>query len=287
MKPFASRQVPEAERGFSLLEAMVALAIASIILAAIATLGSQVLRNWMRGQETLVALEMLQRGIGRLETDLSLAVPMPPPGSETAEVLFKGDAQSLMFPAATGFGAGNRGLELLSMNVAPDGDGSVLIRKRGPIANLGTVLTDPVALLRGRMTLSFSFRDSAGALSTVWENQNTLPAAVLVDIRGASGASLFPAAIVIPLVTNLSAACLPSSKGKGGDDESDDDGKSSQASSGGGTSQGGSQNRQSRTPASQGGERCAATQSAAGGADTSDGKNADGGRTGGTNDAGQ
>lgn len=225
MKPCASPPPSPADfkRGFSLLEAMVALAIASLILSAIAVLGAQVLRNWMRGQDTIAALEMLQRGLGRLETDLSLALPMPPPGSEANQVLFRGDAQSLLFPAATGFGAGNRGLELLSLTISQDGKETALVRRRGPIANLGTVMGDPVALLHGRMTVSFSYRDGAGQVAPTWQDQSRLPAAVLVDIRGASGAPLFPAPMVMPLMTNLSVDCLKSASG-GGDDDAQDSG---------------------------------------------------------------
>lgn len=217
MKRFVLRRsLDSADRraGFSLLEAMVALAIASLILSAIAVLGAQMMRNWMRGQDTIAALEMLQRGLGRLETDLSLAIPMRPPGSEGSELLFAGDATSITFPAATGFGAGNRGLELLAVKVTPEEDGVALVRRRGPVANLGTVLGDPVALLHGRMTMSFSYRDDTGQVVAAWANRPAMPSAVLVTLLGASGVSLFPAPLVIPLMTNQSVACLA---GDGGD----------------------------------------------------------------------
>jgi general secretion pathway protein J len=216
--------------GFSLLEALVALVIASMVLAAIATLGAQILRNWMRGQETISALEMLQRGLGRLETDFTLALPMPPPGSESGELMFKGDAQNLLFPAATGLGAGNKGLELLSLTVTKEGDITTLVRRRGPIANVGTVLGDPVALLRGRMTMSLSYRDANGQIVPTWDSQKQLPSAVLLDIRGASGLSLFPTPVVMPLMINLPVQCLQAATGTQSSGDDDDDDNSSKGS---------------------------------------------------------
>jgi hypothetical protein len=193
---------------------MVSLAIAAVILSGIAMVSAQLLRNWDRGSGTIAAMEMLTRGLARLGTDLSLALPVRPPGSEDGKVLFQGEATRMMFVAATGFGAGNRGLELVTVEVVPDGEGTALVRKRGPIAGLGTQQTDPVVLLRGRATPRFAYRDESGARSTVWAGKSELPASVEVEIIGASGNPIFPVATVLPLPSRVAAECL-----EGGDDE--------------------------------------------------------------------
>lgn len=231
----------EARAGFTLLEAVVSLAIAAAILSGIAMVAAQALRNWDRGSGTIAAMEMLTSGLARLGTDLSLALPVRPPGSENSKILFQGEETKLMFVAATGFGAGNRGVELLTVEVVPDGEGNALVRKRGPIASLGTQQTDPVVLIRGRATPRFAYRDEAGVRTTVWAGKSTLPASVEVEIIGASGMPIFPVPTVFPLPSRVSAECLDSeeaedneacetedggeNKGTGGSDDDQADGR--------------------------------------------------------------
>lgn len=198
----------EARAGFTLLEALVSLAIASVILSGIAMVAAQVLRNWDRGSTTIAAMEMLTTGLARLGTDLSLALPVRPPGSEDSKILFQGEETKLMFVAATGFGAGNRGVELLTVEVVPDGEGIALVRKRGTVASLGSMQTDPVVLLRGRATPRFAYRDEAGVRTPVWAGRSKLPASVEIEILGASGTPIFPVPAVLPLPSRLAPDCL-------------------------------------------------------------------------------
>ncbi len=191
-----------------LLEMLAAIAIAAVVLAAVADLAGTALRNWNRGGGTIAAMEMLTRGLGRLETDLSLAVPMPPPGSNGSTVLFQGDASNMFFVAATGFGSGDRGLEMISVSIVPDRDGILVVRQRGPAVNPPTSMRDPVILLRGRMQVRFSYRDKEGKWVGNWTARSELPTAVNIEILGPSGQPVFPVAVALPLPVNLSVDCL-------------------------------------------------------------------------------
>jgi general secretion pathway protein J len=233
----SARSRAEARAGFTLLEALLSLAIAAAILSGIAMVSAQALRNWNHGSGTIAAMEMLTSGLARLGADLSLALPVRPPGSENSKILFEGEEGKLMFVAATGFGAGNRGVELLTVEVVPDGEGIALVRKRGAIASLATLQTDPVVLLRGRATVRFAYRDDTGARTTVWSGKSKLPASVEVEILGASGTPIFPVAMVFPLPSRIAAECLEGEEesdfcdesdtgrenGNAGDDEDDDE----------------------------------------------------------------
>jgi general secretion pathway protein J len=231
----SARSRAEARAGFTLLEALLSLAIAAAILSGIAMVSAQVLRNWNHGSSTIAAMEMLTSGLARLGTDLSLALPVRPPGSENSKILFEGEERKIMFVAATGFGAGNRGVELLTVEVVPDGEGIALVRKRGAVASLATLQTDPVVLLRGRATVRFAYRDDEGVRTTVWAGKSKLPASVEVEILGASGMPIFPVAMVLPLPSRLAAECLEgededegdfcdaSETGSGGENAADDD----------------------------------------------------------------
>src|SRR4051812_25747937 len=108
--------------GFTLIETLAALAIAAAVFAVVAEFAGRMLRNWNYGESTISAMEMVTRGLGRLGTDLTLALPMTPPGTDGSTVYFAGDAQRMLFVAATGFGLGDRGVELLNIAVAGEGD---------------------------------------------------------------------------------------------------------------------------------------------------------------------
>jgi hypothetical protein len=187
---------------------MVALAIAAAVFAVIAEFAGRTLRNWNRGSGTIAAMEMLTRGLGRLGADLSLALPMTPSGTDGSTVYFIGDAEHLLFVAATGFGVGDRGLELLSITAVTDRDDFQLIRRRGPVANPPPQFRDAVVLLRGRMTVRFTFRDREGRTLDSWQKKSELPAAVNVAVFGPTGAPVFPAALVFPLPVNYSVDCF-------------------------------------------------------------------------------
>lgn len=199
---------PDPRAGFTLIETLAALAIAAAIFAVISEFAGRALRNWNRGDVTIAAMEMLTRGLGRLETDLSLALPMSVPGTDGSTVMFKGDATGLVFVAATGFGAGDRGLELISISILPDGDGITVVRQRGPAANPLPELRDPVVLLRGRMQIRFSYRDRNGQVASSWISRAELPSVVAVEVFGAAGNPIFPVPAMLRLPTNSSAECI-------------------------------------------------------------------------------
>jgi general secretion pathway protein J len=198
-----------------LIEMLAGLTIAVAILAVVAQFTSQSLRNWNRGESTIAVMEMLTSGLGRLRTDLALALPMRPPGTDSPSVMFIGQPQQLLFVATTGFGAADRGLEMISVNVVSEEDGVAVVRQRGPVTSGPAPLRDPVVLLRGRMQVRFTYRDDAGQALESWTNRDRLPKAVEINIVNPAGVSVFPAPVVMKLPANLSAACVA---GGGGDE---------------------------------------------------------------------
>lgn len=203
----------DARAGFALIEMLAGLTIAVAILAVLAQFTSQALRNWNRGETSIAMMEMLTTGLGRLKADLALAQPMRPPGTDSGGVMFAGDARQLLFVAATGFGAADRGLELISITVTDAEDGIAVIRQRGPVVTGPAPLRDPVILLRGRMQMQFIYHDDSGQPLATWANRDRLPKAVAVDIRNSAGVSVFPVPVTMRLPTTIAALCLA-----GGDD---------------------------------------------------------------------
>ena len=204
----AGRRSPNPRAGFTLLETLAALAIAVTAFAVIVDFSMRTLRNWHRGDQAIAAMEMLTRGIGRLQVDLAGALPMTPPGGDGAKVLFKGDVSNIVFAAATGFGSGNRGLELISIAAVQDSGELSIVRSRGPIANPQPEMRDPVVLMRGRMQIKFSYRDRNGKTSPTWIEQSEMPAAVAVEVLSAEGQPVMPVAALIALPQNYSVECF-------------------------------------------------------------------------------
>jgi general secretion pathway protein J len=208
LKPAVSAARSNPRAGFTLLETLAALAIAAAAFAVIIDFSMRTLRNWHRGDQAIAAMEMITRGIGRLQTDLAVSLPMSVPGGDGAAVLFKGDANSLVFAAATGFGTGNRGVELISVSAFQDREDIALVRNRGPVANPQPELRDPVVLMKGRMRVRFSYRDRNGKTTPTWIEQPELPAAVAIEIFGAEGNPILPVPALITLPQNYSVECF-------------------------------------------------------------------------------
>jgi len=186
---------------------LAALAIAGAIFAVIAEFSGRLLINWNRSEATISVMEMLTRGLGRMGSDLALALPMSPPGSDGTITYFSGDPTHLTFVAATGFGVGDRGLELLNFSMTDNKDDFYLVRTRAPVSNPPSDFKDPVLLLHGRMQVRFAYRDGNGQFVDTWSKRPDLPTAVAVQVIGASGA-IFPRALVFPVPVNLSVDCL-------------------------------------------------------------------------------
>jgi hypothetical protein len=190
-----------------LIEMLAALAIAGAIFAVVAEFSGRLLLNWNRSEATISAMEMLTRGLGRMGSDLALALPMSPPGSDGTVTYFSGDPTHLTFVAATGFGVGDRGLELLNFSMSDNKDDFYLVRTRAPVSNPPSEFKDPVLLLHGRMQVRFSYVGANGQVLDTWSKRPDLPSAVAVQVFGASGA-VFPRPLIFPVPVNLSVDCL-------------------------------------------------------------------------------
>jgi general secretion pathway protein J len=203
----ASRRGSNPRAGFSLIETLAALAIAGAVFAVIAEFSGRLLLNWNRSETTISVMEMLTRGLGRMGTDLTLALPMSPPGTDGSTTYFTGDATHLSFVAATGFGVGDRGAELLNFAMLDNKDDFYLVRQRAPVSNPPSEFKDSVVLLHGRMQVRFSFRDGNGKFFDNWSKRPDMPTAVGVQVFGASGA-IFPQPLLFPVPVNYSIECL-------------------------------------------------------------------------------
>ena len=180
----------DGEAGFTLIEALAAVAIIAAILAALAMVSGQWLPNWRRGFEALQNADVIAQSLDRIVSDLSSAeyAKLDPNGGAP---LFRGDADSVMFVrAASGPDAGPH-LEYVRIGAAATLAGVETQRSHasfapGPIGPFH----DAATLLRPPFRLKFGYQQPNGEWASSWSGAPTLPRSIrLTVMNGAAVAA--------------------------------------------------------------------------------------------------
>jgi general secretion pathway protein J len=173
----------ELEAGFSLIEALAALAIIGVILGALASVAGQWLPEWRHGFLALQSADQVAQSLDRLAADISSAEyarldrgagPQP----------FRGDADSVMFVSpSVGPDAAPR-LDYVRVGVVSTHQGMEIQRQRAPFAP-GPIgpFRDPVTVLRAPFRLSFAYQAPDGRWMSSWASMTTLPRAMRLTIK--------------------------------------------------------------------------------------------------------
>ena len=179
--------------GFTLLEAVIALALMGIILGTLATISSQWLPNWNRGIGRLQREEQLALALERLSLDLA-AAEFIPLGGRTAAPLFEGRERSIVFVRTALSPNSQRGLEIVRIAEQASERGPVLVRMATPFRPLAGIellperLSDPVVLLRPPYRLAFAYAGASDATSPRAVGVRSAEAARdLTGVRNAGG----------------------------------------------------------------------------------------------------
>jgi prepilin-type N-terminal cleavage/methylation domain-containing protein len=209
--------------GFTLIEVLAALAIASVIVMASTALIHNIALFFDRGTRGVTEAERLMLAVERLAGDFRSARF----GSRRTEegavaVAFAAGPSSGEGPSRIVFvGAGraaSRSLDddLISLMVEQDGEISRLVRRRatwpGPRARFEDMAPqDPVVLIEGKFDISFTFGrftpDGSLAWQASWDREGVLPQYVRLNLRDPStGAKLLGEADFV-IRANAPAAC--------------------------------------------------------------------------------
>ncbi len=211
-----------AQGGFSLIEALVAMALMGAVLAGLATVTAQWLPNWSRGFAGVQRNELLERGLERLVTDLSAAEYVPR-GGGSAHPLFIGSAFSVTF-VRPALGPNTRpGLEIVRITEAADQRGPALVRTRARFTPAGPNdkaallprLKDPVVLLHAPYRVRFSFAGEDRKWKDEWRDTARLPRAVRLLVRDGASQQILPISTVVTLHVDAPPACQESGKTAG------------------------------------------------------------------------
>ena len=165
------------EQGFTLIEALAALALTGLVLSALATITAQWLPNWNRGFDRIQQSELVGISMRRIAADLAAAEYVPP-NRDQEKPLFDGSALSVTFVrTAVGPNAGV-GLDVVRIGETTDQGRLVTVRSRSAFAPLSPGLSpsaqinfsDPVVLLRPPFRLSFAYAGPDRVFRDSWQD---------------------------------------------------------------------------------------------------------------------
>lgn len=207
MRP-SRKRTERADSGFTMFEALVAIALMGLIMGALATVTAQWLPNWTRGLVQTQRNEQVAIALDRLVADLAAAEHIMPHRSKGA-FLFGGVESGVTF-VRSALGPNSRpGLEIVQIAETNDIGGPALVRMRAPFTLLPTgdlaldpiPFADPVVLLRAPYRVVFAYADALGQWKSSWRSSGQLPSAVRFDVRDAERRLLFSTATRIHVDT--------------------------------------------------------------------------------------
>ncbi|CCE00359.1 prepilin-type N-terminal cleavage/methylation domain-containing protein [Bradyrhizobium sp. STM 3809] len=201
------------QSGFTLIEALTAMALMGLLVSALAMITAQWLPNWNRGLHRIQRSESVSVALDRIGADLA-ASEFIRPDAQSRSVLFEGSETSVTFVRIALAPKTGRGLDLVRIAETGDGDGAVVSRKRvafAPGRSSGRDFGDPVVLLQAPYRVSFAFAGADRTWTTSWHDAERLPAAVRVTVRNAIDASAPPISriAVIRVSAPADSVCRP------------------------------------------------------------------------------
>jgi general secretion pathway protein J len=204
----------EREGGFTLIEAIVALALMGLVLSALASITAQWLPNWNRGVGRIHRDEAIGTALQRIAADLAAAEYVPA-NRDSRRPLFDGSELSITFVrTAIGPNIGS-GLDVVHLGETTDQGGFVAVRSHARFAPLpiGSTLSeqlhfgDLVVLLRAPFRLSFAYAGPDRAWRSNWRNAERLPALIKLTIRDAASQRVLSVSTIAPIHAQVPSDC--------------------------------------------------------------------------------
>ena len=213
------------ERGFTLIEAIVALALMGLVLSALASITAQWLPNWNRGLGRIQRSELIGTALQRIGADLAAAEYVPA-NRDTRHPLFEGSEQSVMFVrSALGPNTGP-GLDVVRLGETSEHREFLTVRSRTrftplpPKTSLSEQMHfgDPVVLLRAPFRLSFAYAGPDRVWKNTWRRADKLTAMIRLTLRDARTERVLSISTITPVHVQAPSTCV---RPDGGCDDKD------------------------------------------------------------------
>lgn len=184
------RRACRSTAGFTMFEALVAIALMGLVLGMLASVTGEWLPPWNRGLLQTQRNEQLTIALDRLAADLSAAEFVAADRTSNA-ALFRGDETAVTF-VRSALGPNNpSGLEFVRIAETSDRIGRALVRTRAPFVLLPTgdplvdpiPFADPVVLLRAPFRVTFAYDGPGRGWMGSWPSRAGLPAVVRFNVR--------------------------------------------------------------------------------------------------------
>jgi general secretion pathway protein J len=180
-----------ARRGFTLFEAVAALALMGLLIGGLSAITGQWLPAWRYGFGRLQRLDTLDVGLERLTQDLAAARWVTAGGIQQPPLFFGEPTAITLVRSEIGPSAGPR-LEWVRVQEIAGPAGPILTRTRAPYAPIAegggpAAFSDPVAIIRAPWRVHFSYAGTDGSWRETWIGERRLPRAVRIDVFGKNG----------------------------------------------------------------------------------------------------
>jgi len=203
------------ESGFSLLEALVAVALMGVLLAMLSTITGHWMANWKTGFDRVQSADLLGLGIDRIAADLAAAEYVSLGGGD-AKTFFEGTDKSVTFVRSAIGPNAAAGLEIVRLSEDDDARGRVLVRAGAPFAlvtaqavDTGAVeFTNPIVLVRPPFRVSFAFAGHDRVWQDTWQDDKKLPDAIRVIVRNSLTNEILPISTATGISVNAPAECV-------------------------------------------------------------------------------
>jgi general secretion pathway protein J len=226
-----SRNAGSHNAGFTLIEAMLTVALMVFVIGALATMTQEWLRNWDRGFARVQRVDLWAAGLDRLMADLSAAEYVSGGGAD-ALPFFDGSERAVTFIRTAVGPNASTSLEVVRIADQADDRGPALVRWTAPFVPkagnpVGGSFSDPVVIMRAPYPIAFSYAGPDRAWREAWRGKAQLPHAVRVEVPGSSGRLLVSTSTVVR--AELPALCAQPNTGDctGGKGSNSDGGNSS------------------------------------------------------------
>lgn len=198
--------------GFTLVEALVGMALMGLVLTGLAMVTAQWLPNWQRGLNQVQRSELVALAIDRIVADLASA-EFVPLDRESKRPLFEGSELAVTFVRTAIGPNAHPGLEIVRLAEAGELTRPSLARSTArfvprppdaPAARFG----EPVALLGPPYRASFSYAGRDGIWRNDWIDADALPRAVRLVVRDGRTGRTLGASTATVIHTELPAECV-------------------------------------------------------------------------------